>query len=166
MQDLVSDFLDELKSFRWFSEVGRPSTFDLATKPSLSWQESFTWCEHPVSRWCKIEGSLILHRALAKNHYERFRSWNEIARSIHPKADSLMADVVIPSVPAIEMPEPAKAWIRSQIISAALEMSFSDCYDVRFFRDQIGIYRAGHFPCGWQVSGPDAFPTESAVVVF
>ena len=47
-----------------------------------------------------------------------------------------------------------------------LEVSYSDCYDVRFFRDQIGIYRAGHFPCGWQVSGPDAFPKESIVVIF
>jgi hypothetical protein len=138
MQASIDGLFDEIASYPWFSEVGKPGTFNIPARPSQSWQESFIWCEHPVSKWCNIEGSLILHRALAKDHYERFRKWNDIARSIHSKADAIMADVVFPSVPAVDLPEPASAWIRSQIISAALEAWYRDC---RRGRNRPATYR-------------------------
>ena len=161
------DYLKGLKGVEWFSSVGSLVTSPIGTTPLSSWDEAFRWTENPVSWWCNVEGAKQLYETLAKTHYERFVSWNDIARSLLPQVKELLENHVFPCVPSgVQLPQKAQVWIQSQILSATMELAFDDCVLVRLFQDQVELYRRGHFPCGWNVAGPEDFPQRATVIVF
>jgi hypothetical protein len=166
MIDTIQEFFDRLAGFEWFSKVGEPIIASTAIRSVASWEDAFRWCEHPVSKWCNIEGKKALYEALAQHYYEKFREWNKVADAVFPEASRIVEAVTATIIPSVEFPERAKIWIKSQILSAAMELYYSDCINVRLFRDQLELYQAGRFPCGWFVNNPKEFPIQSVMLVY
>lgn len=162
----IDERLRELRDVKWFSAVGAP----VANSPSIrlvsSWDEAFTWCADSVSWWCNVEGKKVLYETLATTHYSRFIQWNNIATATLPKVIELVQSVILPSRPTLVFPEQAQGWIQSQILSGLMELAYRDCFEVKLFTYQLGLYSVGHFPCGWDVRSPDDFPTNAQIVVY
>lgn len=103
---------------------------------------------------------------LSKAHYDKYREWNAVAEIAHTKACSLVDNVVVASASHVVFSKKALVWIKSQILSAAMEAYYSDCCLIQFFQQQIDVYRAGHFPCGLYVTKPEDFIDKMVVVIY
>jgi hypothetical protein len=166
MNPAIDVRLQELRQVRWFSSIGVPFTTASKTQLITSWESAFTWAARDISWWCNVEGKKQLYENLAKDHYSRFVEWNIIAKSIFPQVTTLVETVILPSLPQIAFPPKAKAWIQSQLLSSLMELAYRDCVEVTLFSEQIELYTTGHFPCGWYVEAPEAFPHDAQIVVF
>ena len=162
----MENYLEKLRHVGWFSSIGTPVVSKTKTTPVSSWEEAFMLAEHPVTRWCNVEGKKQLYEKLAKTNYSRFVQWNDVARSVLPPIQRVIDEHILPAVPSVNFPKRTRVWIQSQILSALMEIAYSDCVPVTLFLDQIELYEAGHFPCGWLVQSPDDFPQGASIAVY
>ena len=112
-----------------------------------------------------MEARLRLYNKLGSINYERFREWNDIARSFGLPVDQLMAKAMsVPGIP--EFPAHAKTELRSQMLGALLEEAFDDVLRITLCREQVDLIVDGHFPCGWDVASADDFPEKATLLVY
>lgn len=159
----VEAYINQLKILDWFSNIGKP--YD---HPGMlivnSWDDAFKWSNQPITEWCSFEASIRIYKFMSKNHYNVFAKWNDVAKSILPHALDLVA--VVKNRLPISAPNHAAEHFQAQLVGAALELYYSKYFDSKLCRDQIEIYRDGHFPCGWYVESESDFPDKASVVVF
>lgn len=159
----IEEFLIELERVEWFAKVG-----ESYNRPGIrcvdSWQNAFAWSCQPITEWCSFEAKSRIYRLISKNHYNIFVQWNDVAKSLLPACLRLV-DAVKHQFPD-DAPQQAIDRLQSQIVGAALELYYSHYTDSNLHRDQIDMYRDGHFPCGWHVETETDFPDRAVVVVF
>src|SRR6476646_4701277 len=130
MASSVDGLLEELMHVDWFASVGTPIVSPIETTRVSSWEEAFRWTEHSISWWCNVEGKKRLYEVLAVSHHDRFLEWNNVARSLLPRVQELIEKHVISHAPSGALPDQARGWIQSQILSALMELSYKDCIQV------------------------------------
>lgn len=159
----IESYLAELEMIDWFSHVG--SDYQ---KPGIrlvsDWEEACRWTSQPISEWCDLEAKQRIYRFMSAAHYDQFAKWNEVAKSILPLIEPLV-DMVRPRFPA-NSPDNAIDWFQCQIVGASMELYYATCIDSKLFRDQLEIYKQGHFPCGWYVESEDRFPEHAILIVY
>jgi hypothetical protein len=164
----IEEYVDYLKTFDWFSLVGKDlpkGIYDGAVSRVSSWEEAVKWSKEQISFWCRIESGNLLMANIRANAPDRFAEWNNVARENLPTVQSLLNEYVLPRIPEPHR-EPATLFIQSQLVGVFIEVVFSDCSPIDLLRKQFRIYEKGFFPCGWNVESPEGFPNDSVVMVY
>jgi hypothetical protein len=166
MNDEAFDLLNRLREASWFSRVGDPLDSVVGIKAVNSWQDAFRWCAQPITRWCSVEAKNVLYQAVQQRSPSRFAEWIEVARDNLPHVEQLLRDKLGTRAGAPPLTPRATEWIQSQLVGALLECCYADVADVRLSRNQMDLYVAGHFPCGWTVGAPEEFPARAILLVY
>ncbi|WP_411846057.1 hypothetical protein AAFN60_21335 [Roseibacillus persicicus] len=96
---------------------------------------------------------------------ERFAKWNEIAAANLKSIESIVSTISLsPEMRAHE--NFILEHTKSLLISAALELAYSDCSDFRLLSQLVSVYERGHFPCGFEVERPEDFPKNASLIIF
>ncbi|QDV17147.1 hypothetical protein Pan153_17820 [Gimesia panareensis] len=159
----VETYFSELEQIDWFSQVGCEYQ-QACIRLVNDWEDAYKWTIQPITEWCDLEAKQRIYRHMSSSHYDEFAKWNEAARLILPKVEKLV-DIVRQYFPE-DAPGTAVDWFQCQLIGASMELFYADFIDSSLFRDQLAIYKDGHFPCGWHVESEDMFPEKCVVVVF
>ena len=159
----IEEFFSRLEGIEWFANVGEP--YDRSGIRCVdSWEDAYKWTNQPITEWCSFEAKNRIYAFMSENHYDVFAKWNDVAKSLLPTSLQLV-DVVKKRFPH-DAPEQAIERLQSQIVGASLEVYYCEYVESTLLRDQIDIYKDGHFPCGWYVESEEGFPSRAEVVVF
>ena len=160
----VETCIERLLTIEWFSCVGVSvgSNTRIKIRHVNSWLEALALRGSPKIADAFSEGCGMLTRELSARFRVEYRRWNQIAReardaleaSVFPKVDEF-----IDSSPEIRRaesgPELAKLSVRWDLIHCIMEEVYSDVVPTRFYGEVLQIYKAGHFPCGWDEIWPE-----------
>lgn len=151
---LDSAFLAELEEIRWFSRSGEPFTPELpfATKPVASWQEAMEYCSGPEWEQTTLEARNRLTEFLHQHGKARYQHWNAITQSAKRQCiEPLTREIWQPFAEENSLGPMFNPSIQWDVLAAIMEHSYRETPDrPAFFSYLLAIYKAGHFPSGWE----------------
>ena len=166
MTSKVIQYLDELKKVSWFSKVGNKDiNYEVPFDTVDSWGKAVIWSKHEITSWCNIEAGNLLSQSIRLNAPNKFSQWNNIAKSNLPIIQKFIETSISQYIPN-EYKKDIELYIQSQLISAIMEIEYSDCSDINILQKMMDLYRDGHFPCGFYVKEPDDFPSNITYVIY
>jgi hypothetical protein len=147
------EILKRLEAIDWCAHCGESADFRLMADIQYihTWADAQRGYEDALWEYTTLEAQNTLTEHLHSKHPNRYRNeWNAIAATarewfvvnIDPKLRSIMVQQGLTDLFIGD--------IRWNVLGTIMEYSFLDCKPpVRFFRDLLTVYEAGHLPCGW-----------------
>ena len=148
----------QLESIDWFKNGGAPFVFDVPfpIEAVFSLSEALERCADPLWEDCTLEARNRLTAFLHKNYPEAYLDWNMITAQAKER-------VVLPLSKGVwrsfaKQNNCGDSFIHSvqwDVLTAIMEHEYKSCAGRPcFFQDLLKIYKAGHFPCGWEGNWP------------
>jgi hypothetical protein len=151
-------FAQDLESINWFASCGQPisSTVPFPVTIVDSWTVAIELCSKQSWEDFTLEAQNRLTEFLHNYHRSAYQSWNTIVitakeRIVNPLTNRIwrpfseehgFGKVMVDCV----------SW---DVLGAIMEHEYRYCSDrPEFFKHLLQIYRAGHFPCGWNGDWP------------
>lgn len=164
---ITSEYIERLTKARWFANVGSEfkEESEYQIQRVFSWGEAVRHTENEITLWCRIEAGNMLSNHTRKENREQFQKWNETAKKNLSIVSEIIQSIEAPLVPE-EYRELTEKYLRSILVGALLEESFSSAASPHILSSQIEIFLSGYFPCGMSVRDPESFPEELTIYVF
>jgi len=148
VSEATLEFLARLSAVEWFAHAGQPY------KPETSFQVG-SWAE-AVSRASKgywenrrLDASNDLSSAVHRIDRNRFHGhWNRIVAAVKKLTQPLVEAKAARVIEREHLSKEFVDCVHWDILSACLELEYSDIVPPEFFARLAKVYLAGHFPCG------------------
>ena len=148
-----ADFFEPILSIAWFQNCGAPVDMKgFATTDSVqSWREAIACCSTPEWENTTLDARNDLTVCLQKRGALAAGEWNRVtayfkAQCIEPLTQSVWQ----PFAANTKLPDVFVHDVQWNVLAALMEMHFVHVKNLpTFFRRLLGVYREGHFPCGW-----------------
>jgi hypothetical protein len=145
--------LSKLRETTWFARCGEPllnSRYILAD----NWKKALKLCQAATWRKLRLRLRGDLTAELSRSHRERFREWNNIVRELKPHIERFTLNFVQPFATSQGLPHGFSETVEWDVLNWYMEIEYSDLVSIVFYRDLMGVYDEGRFPCGWNGEYP------------
>ncbi len=152
----------------WFANVGQWKEGEASKQVRRmdSWSDAQIWAKAEISWWCVNEASNVLREFLHTHHNKQYQDWNRHFDAFDPAIKELINGPIKAALPPKVGTPAIKKWIRSHLGRAYVECVYFPLSNMRLVYDQVEWFLKGHFPCGWFVAKPSAFPEHAMTVVY
>ena len=152
----------------WFANVGQWKEGEASKQVRRmdSWSDAQIWAKAEISWWCVNEASNIARNFLHTHHNKQYQDWNRHFDAFDPAIKELINGPIKAALPPKVGTPAVKKWIRSHLGRAYVECVYFPLSKMRLVYDQVEWFLKGHFPCGWFVEKPSAFPDRAVTVVY
>ena len=162
---LDQTFLADIRSIRWFAHCGERITTDipLVVRGVTSWQKAADACTTLEYDDITLEARNRLTVFLHLHARSEYQNWNKITEAAKEQCITPLAQSIWkPFGYERGLPEGVAGHVQWDVLAAIMEHEYRH-HSGRpaFFLHLLSLYRAGHFPCGWE-GGP--FPHGTLLV--
>lgn len=144
-----ASFTEELFALRWFSECGKQTTMQM---PFDCYQVS-SWAQaselSSAIDWenTTLEARNELTDSIRRDQSDQKQDWNEITKIAKSEIVFPLTEKFWKSFAAENgLGKPFIDCVQWDILAACMERAYER---PQFFTVLLGVYSAGHFPCGW-----------------
>ena len=151
MNPKTRQLLDDLSQLAWFSAVGQPieETYADDIIVLTSWKEACKCCGSNEHSNFQLEQQNIVTSFLHDYARERYRRWNEIVIAIKEIVAPMLDQKLDPILESLDLPERVRHTVSWDVVSACMELEYSDIREPGYALGLTGWYLQGRFPCGW-----------------
>jgi predicted TIM-barrel fold metal-dependent hydrolase len=121
-----------------------------------SWAEATKSNKTRVWKNVEIEAQNQLTVFLHTNAHSRYQRWNHLVKEFKQEIlTPLVEERLAIAMKHLGLDTSIRDCAMWDILGALMENAYLDCgHRVFFFLELLGIYEAGHFPCGWEGKWP------------
>lgn len=152
------DFIEAVRGVRWFERCGQECRVVLPFPivRATDWAAAGAACAGREWQSAQLAARNDLSLFLHNEWRARYQRWNDIVAAANAACvTSLEETVWWPFCRRLGLTEAFVQSVRLDILAAILAYEYGDCPGRPAFALHLfGLYRAGHFPCGWEGEWP------------
>jgi hypothetical protein len=143
------DKLKEFGGYQWFANVGQPLKENFI--PVHTWDDALNRSRGDIWNSVQLQVKNSYARQVRQTNHDRSVQWNPITSELR-KAIAVIVENSIKSLShPVRLKQDLIGSVSWDLLMICLEAEFSDLVQPLFFVPRLEpIYRAGHFPCGWE----------------